>query len=133
MEVGRVKTSFSRQILASPKEHFTTKTNKMKQKLHEAIALTKRIWSYKYIIVILALVVANIYQTFPVQFALPSTVMAYEKETVSEKINTANLIKVYKEQILKEMDREAEIRATRRVFEEAGVHADSLNPYLSGE
>ncbi len=109
------------------------KMTKIKQHFIDAKNLVQRVWGYKLILIILALLIANIYQTFPVNITLPSTVMAYEKETVKEEINTQALLDKYYKEELEKAENEIRIRATRRLFDELGAEAVKLNPYLTGE
>ena len=87
----------------------------------------KSTWTYnhKLLIVCIALLVANVLQTFPV--SLPSQAIAYEAPK-SEEISIEALLEKYTKQMHEDMYKEAQIRATRKIFEELGVHADSLNP-----
>ncbi len=82
-------------------------------------------WNHKVVIICLALLLANILQTFPI--TLPTYAVAYEAPKEVE-LTPEALLEKYTKEMHAEMYKEAQIRATRRLFEELGVHVESLNP-----
>lgn len=77
------------------------------------------------LVIILSLVVAHIVPL--IQEQIPKSYASYTApQTQSD--DTVALIKKYADEIYADMYPEAEIRATTRVFKEAGIHAESLNP-----
>lgn len=87
----------------------------------------KSTWTYqhKQLIVILSLMVVVLIQAFPFEF--PTKVIAYESVDTVELTHKA-LLKKYTDEIYKEMYQEAEIRATRRLFDELSEVVLELNP-----
>lgn len=82
-------------------------------------------WNHKVVIICLALLLANILQTFPI--TLPTYAVAYEAPKEVE-LTPEALLEKYTEEETKNAQKEMQIRATRRLFEELGVHVESLNP-----
>lgn len=82
-------------------------------------------WNHKLLIVCFALVLANVLQTFPISF--PTYAVAYQAPKEVE-VTPEALLEKYTQEMHAEMYKEAQIRATRRLFEELGVIVDELNP-----
>lgn len=87
------------------------------------------IYRKKRLIVELALIVALLTPTAEhiITLFIPVSEASYEK--VESEVSTQALLKKYTDEEYAGMYKEAEIRAARRLFEELGVHADTLNPY----
>lgn len=87
----------------------------------------KSTWTYqhKQLIVILSLIVVVLIQAFPFEF--PKKVIAYESVD-SVELTPEALLKKYTLEMHESMYAEAEIRATRRLFDELSVVVEELNP-----
>lgn len=84
--------------------------------------------THKHLMVTLSLLTALLWQTFsPLLPEFPPTAQAYEV-TKTPVNDTEALIKKYADEEYALMYREAEMRATTRVFEEIGMYAETLNP-----
>lgn len=103
------------------------------QQLKNNIQQLKNTWSIQNapLVIMVILYVAVFFSINPI--TIPSTVMAYEAITAKEEVSTEALLEKYYQEELVKAENELRIRATRRLFDELGTHAVTLNPYLTGE